>query len=61
MDLKSFSYVVASLGELFGGGSEGSFGPGVDAICGHCDDFALLGGKLREHVGLETSQHETLV
>lgn len=48
-------------GQLLGGGRQSSFGPRVDAIDGHRDNLALLGGKLGEDVGLEAAQHEALL
>lgn len=48
-------------GQQLGGGRQSGFDPRVDAINGHRDHLALLGGKLGEDLGLEAAQHQALL
>lgn len=55
------AHIVASFGELFGSGVEGSFGARVDAVCRHSDHLTLFGRKLWEHLWFEPSEHQRLL
>lgn len=55
------THILTLPGQLLGSSRQSGFGPRIDAIDGHRDNLALLGGKLGEDVGLEAAQHQALL
>lgn len=55
------THILTLPGQQLGGGRQSGFDPRVDAINGHRDHLALLGGKLGEDLGLKAAQHQALL